>query len=106
MRAKGGVIHAADRSAAAIRKSGTTYFHVVIFSSISAFRIPTRVTTNSLSSSLVSASIVARDLSVCTVCPPDSQRHAGQKAHGAGGESNMHRIFTHCMVNAKSRAEI
>src|SRR5215467_10470766 len=96
----------AQSNARAISKMGITYFQVLIFSSISAFRIPTRVMTNSFISSRVSASNVARDFSVCTVGPPDSQSNAGQKSYKARRHGHLHRIFADCLVGAKARAII
>src|SRR5580765_5376949 len=88
-------IHAASNKAREMISTGITYFHVRIFSSISAFRMPTRVVTNCLISSLVSARIVAIDFSVCTSRPPDSQPHAYQKPQRPRGYSRMHRVLVY-----------
>src|ERR1043166_1025037 len=92
-RAYGRVRKPAQRNARAMSRIGITYFQVLIFSSISAFKIPTRVITNSFISSRVSASNVARDFSVCTVSPPDSQSNADQKSYEPRRQRDLHRIF-------------
>src|ERR1041385_5379605 len=95
----------AQSRARAISNTGITYFQVLIFSSISAFKIPTRVMTNSFISSRVSASNVARDFSVCTVSPPDSQRNADQKSYKTRRQRDLHRIFADRQIGRASCRE-
>src|SRR5579859_2236680 len=90
----------------AVSISGITYFHVLTFSSSSAFSIPTRVTTNSFNSSRVSASNVARDFSVCTVGPPDSQSDTDQEPGKPRRQRHLHRIFADGLVGAQARAVV
>src|ERR1051326_4114157 len=102
IRANVKVINPAQSRASAASITGITYFQVLIFSSISAFKMPIRVTTNSFISSRVSASNVANDFSVCTVSPPDSQSNADQKSNQPRRQRDLHRIFADCLIGAQA----
>src|SRR6202140_53271 len=106
MRAKVKDIHPASSSASAMTNTGIADFHLRAFSSISAFSMFTRVVTNCRISSLVSDRMVARDFSVCTFRPPDSQADPYQKAHDPCGHGRLHRVFAHRLVDPKAGAEI
>src|ERR1700686_380798 len=106
MRAKVRDIHPASSSASAMTNTGIADFHLRALSSISAFRMFTRVVTNCRISSLVSDRMVASDLSVCTFCPPDSQGDPHQKSHDPHRRGRLHRVFADSLVGPVAGAEI